>query len=85
MKIILTPQQKLQLEQIHDIERDSRVCDRINSVFQLAQVPLSCPHYSYVSRRAKGVDVSFKTKTKGPIQYLAIEAIGLKVYGEGEW
>ncbi len=29
MKIALTPQQKLQLEQMHDIERDNRVYDRI--------------------------------------------------------
>jgi len=29
--------------------------------------------------------VSFKTKTKRPIQYLAIDATGIKVYGEGEW
>ena len=55
----------------------------IDSVFRLAQVPLSCPHYSCISRRAKDVDVSFKTK--GPIQHLAIDATGLKVYGEGEW
>ena len=32
MKITLTSQQKLQLEQMHDIERDSRVCDRIKAV-----------------------------------------------------
>jgi transposase len=32
MKIILTPQQKLQLEQMHDSTRDSRVCDRIKAV-----------------------------------------------------
>ncbi|CAK1694539.1 conserved hypothetical protein [Vibrio crassostreae] len=30
MKITLTPQQKLQLEQMYGIERDSRVCDRIH-------------------------------------------------------
>ena len=33
MKITLTPQQKLQLKQMYDIERDSRVCDRIKTVF----------------------------------------------------
>ena len=32
IKITLTPQQKLQLEKMHDIERDSRVCDRIKAV-----------------------------------------------------
>lgn len=29
--------------------------------------------------------MSFKTKTLGAIQHLAIDATGLKVYGEGEW
>ncbi|PMM88405.1 transposase, partial [Vibrio sp. 10N.261.46.E8] len=51
----------------------------------LAHVPLSCPHYTCISRRAKQVEVSFKTKTRGAIQHLAIDATGLKVYGEGEW
>ncbi|ENM5740489.1 IS630 family transposase [Vibrio mimicus] len=32
MKIVLTPDQKQQLEQMHDTERDSRVCDRIKAV-----------------------------------------------------
>ncbi|MBT0234344.1 IS5 family transposase, partial [Vibrio campbellii] len=36
-------------------------------------------------RRAKEVEVSFKTKNRGAIQHLAIDATGLKVYGEGEW
>ncbi|EKF9161622.1 IS5 family transposase [Vibrio cholerae] len=50
----------------------------MDSAFQLAQLPLRCPHYSCISRRAKDVNVSFKTKTKGPIQHLAIDATGLK-------
>ena len=57
----------------------------IDSIFRLAHVPLSCPHYTYLSRRAKQVEVSFKTKTRGAIQHLAIDATGLKIYGEGEW
>ncbi|WP_153448502.1 IS5 family transposase [Vibrio algicola] len=57
----------------------------IDSVFQLANVPLTCPHYSCISRRAKEVEVSFKTKARGTIQHLAIDSTGLKVYGEGEW
>jgi len=57
----------------------------IDSIFRLAHVPLSCPHYTCISRRAKQVEVSFKTKTSGVIQHLAIDATGLKVYGEGEW
>jgi len=31
------------------------------------------------------VEVNFKTSTRGTIQHLAIDATGLKVYGEGEW
>ncbi len=57
----------------------------IDSVFLLANVPIVCPHYSCISRRAKQVEVSFKPKTRGAIQHLAIDATGLKVYGEGEW
>ena len=57
----------------------------LDSVFKLANIPLVCPHYTCISRRAKEVEVSFKTKTRGAIQHLAIDATGLKVYGEGEW
>ncbi len=61
----------------------------IDSIFRLAHVPLSCPHYTWISRRAKQVEISFKTKTRGAIQHLAIDTTGLKVYGEsegeGEW
>ncbi|HAS4458056.1 TPA: IS5 family transposase [Vibrio cholerae] len=57
----------------------------IDSVFSLANVPIVCPHYSCISRRAKQVEVSFKPKTRGAIQHLAIDATGIKVYGEGEW
>jgi hypothetical protein len=56
----------------------------IDSVFQLAQLSLCCPHDCCISRRAKDVEVSFKTKTKGPIQHLAIDATVIKVHGEGE-
>lgn len=57
----------------------------IDSVFKLANAPLVCPHYTCISRRAKDVDVNFKASTRGAIQHLAIDATGLKVYGEGEW
>ncbi|BCU46041.1 transposase DDE domain protein [Enterobacter hormaechei] len=33
----------------------------IDSIFSLMNVPLRCPDYSCVSRRAKSVNVSFKT------------------------
>ncbi len=57
----------------------------IDSVFRLADVPLVCPHYTCISRRAKDVEISFRPSTRGTIQHLAIDATGLKVYGEGEW
>ncbi|WP_431356375.1 transposase, partial [Enterobacter roggenkampii] len=34
----------------------------IDSIFSLMNVPLRCPDYSCVSRRAKSVNVSFKSK-----------------------
>ncbi len=38
----------------------------MDSVFQLAQLPLRCPHHSCISRRVKDVNVSFKTKDSAP-------------------
>ncbi len=48
-------------------------------------VPLRCPDYSCVSRRAKSVNVSFKTPSRGEIAQWVIDSTGLKVFGEGEW
>ncbi|GHO13788.1 hypothetical protein MY011_00210 [Escherichia coli] len=48
-------------------------------------VPLRCPDYTSVSKRAKSVNVSFKTFTRGEIAHLVIDSTGLKVFGEGEW
>ncbi|MET6459409.1 IS5 family transposase [Klebsiella pneumoniae] len=47
-------------------------------------VPLRCPDYTSVSKRAKSVNVSFKTFTQ-EIAHLVIDSTGLKVFGEGEW
>ncbi len=57
----------------------------IDSIFSLMNVPLRCPDYSCVSRRAKSVNVSFKTPTRGEIAHLVIDSTGLKVFGEGKW
>lgn len=57
----------------------------IDSIFSLMNVPLRCPDYSCVSRRAKSVNISFKTPTRGEIAHLVIDSTGLKVFGEGEW
>lgn len=38
----------------------------LDSVFKLANIPLVCPHYTCISRRAKEVLVSFKTNNTTP-------------------
>ena len=48
-------------------------------------LPLRCPDYSCVSRRARSVNIPFKTPTRGEIAHLVIDSTGLKVCGEGEW
>lgn len=57
----------------------------IDSIFALMNVPLRCPDYTSVSKRAKSVNVSFKTPIRGEIAHLVIDSTGLKVFGEGEW
>ncbi len=59
--------------------------DFVDSIFKLMDLPLCCPDYSLVSRRAKSVSISIKTPTRGEISHLVIDATGLKVFGEGEW
>ncbi|ATF09524.1 Mobile element protein [Candidatus Enterovibrio altilux] len=56
----------------------------INSMFKPVQLPLSYPHYSYISKLAKTVSIVFKKKNKGSIQHLTIDSMGLKIYDEGE-
>ena len=56
----------------------------IDSIFALMDVPLRCPDYTSVSKRAKSVNVSFKAPTRGEIAHLVIDSTGLKVFGEGE-
>ncbi|MCD1125614.1 IS5 family transposase [Jinshanibacter sp. LJY008] len=57
----------------------------IDSIFTLMALPLRSPDYSLVSKRAKSVNVSFKTHTRGEITHLVIDSTGLKVFCEGEW
>ncbi len=56
----------------------------IDSIFQLMGVSLVCPDYSLVSKRAKIVNISIKTPTRGEIKHLVIDSTELKVFGEGE-
>lgn len=55
------------------------------SIFALIGIPLRCPAYARVSKRAKSVDVSFKTPSRGEVAHRMIDSTGLTVFGEGEW
>lgn len=55
----------------------------IESILKLMDLPLYRPDDSLVSKRAKNVNISIKTPTSGEISQLAIDATGLKVFGEG--
>lgn len=57
----------------------------IDSIFTLMKLPLRCPDYSCVSRRAKSASIPFKNPTRGEITHLVIDSTGLKVFGEGKW
>jgi len=57
----------------------------IDSIFILMKLPLRCPDYSCVSRRAKSVSIPFKSPTRGEIAHRVIDSTGLKVFGEGVW
>ncbi len=46
MKIILTPQQKQQLEEMHDTTRDGRVRDRIKAVLLASEAMESGDDFS---------------------------------------
>lgn len=56
----------------------------IDSIFALMNVPLRCPDYSTVSKRARSINVSFETPSRGEIAHLVINSTGLTVFGEGE-
>lgn len=50
----------------------------VDSIFKLMELPLCCPDYSLVSKRAKSVNISIKTPTRGEISHLVIDSTGLK-------
>ncbi|ATF09118.1 Mobile element protein [Candidatus Enterovibrio altilux] len=54
------------------------------SAGKFPQLPLSCSHYSCISKHAKTVNATFNTKIKRAIRHLAIYFTGFKVCSEGE-
>jgi hypothetical protein len=62
----------------------------INSLFRIMNVPLSCPNYSCLSKRLRGLGIKVPKykKTNQPaddIHAIAIDSTGLKRFGRGEW
>jgi hypothetical protein len=55
------------------------------SLKQLLALAIEIPHYSTFCRRAATVEVPKLARCGGGPRHLAIDATGLKVYGEGEW
>jgi hypothetical protein len=54
-------------------------------ILDILNLPLTCPHYSTLSRRAKTLQVDLAVrKTNEPI-HLLVDSTGIKVLGEGEW
>ncbi len=57
----------------------------LHDLTRLFGLEIAVPHYSTFSRRAATLAVpAFRRPSGGPVQ-LAVDATGLKVYGEGEW
>ncbi len=54
------------------------------SVLRLLGAEMPAPHYSTLSRRAAWLDVKPPRLSKGPL-HLAVDSMGVKLYGEGEW
>ena len=58
----------------------------INSLIQRLGLPIKCPHYSRLSRRAQTLGKIKIPRKRGSSSFcIAIDSTGLKVYGEGEW
>jgi hypothetical protein len=62
----------------------------IDSLFQLMDIPLSCPDISVLSRRLGALDIQVPRykKTDKPddkLHAIAIDSTGLKRFGRGEW
>ncbi|CRL44600.1 Transposase DDE domain protein [Sodalis glossinidius str. 'morsitans'] len=55
----------------------------VDTIFKLMVLPLRCPDYSLISKRAKTVKISIKTPTRGEISPLVIDGTEWKVRQHG--
>jgi IS5 family transposase len=57
----------------------------LHDLTRLLGLEITVPHYSTFSRRAATLTVPALARPSGGPLHLAVDATGLKVYGEGEW
>ncbi|MDQ4147652.1 MAG: IS5 family transposase, partial [Pseudomonadota bacterium] len=57
----------------------------IASVLPLLKVGLPVPAYTRLCRRCRKLEVNLPRRTKGEPLHVVVDAIGIKVYGKGEW
>ena len=57
----------------------------LHDLTRLLGLEITVPHYSTFSRRAATLTVPKLARSSGGPVHLAVDATGLKVYGEGEW
>jgi hypothetical protein len=58
----------------------------LDSLFKKLALPIRCPHYSQLSRRAKDLrNIKLPFSGNNPMLFALIDSTGLKVYGQGEW
>lgn len=58
----------------------------LESFFQRMGIPLTCPHYSVLSRRHKELrSLALPRQGSKKALFALVDSTGLKVYGQGEW
>lgn len=58
----------------------------LDSIFRKLSLPIRCPHYSQLSRRAKELrNIKLPSSNNNSLLFALIDSTGLKVYGQGEW
>ena len=58
----------------------------VNSLITRMNLPIKCPDYSRLSRRAKGLSKVKIPRIRGSkAVYICVDSTGFKVYGSGEW
>lgn len=58
----------------------------LNSIFILAEIPLTAPDYSTVSKRGEALPVDLARRSQDQqAKHIVIDSSGVKIFGEGEW